>query len=337
MGRYEGPNRIPKYLLVVLIGILLLDTLAVAAWIGWVPVPENASDRSMAKRAVKVIVDYYRQMARSAGVYNAKAVTKALTDMERALKGKTMSEMMAALVSQSHNVEAAIGSEKRQRQREIVAKIIEADPEVQEGFKRGTILISGGEVLEGKGLLSSASIKRIKDEPTLRGMGELITIEVSNGKATIMSPPGDLEYYKRMESELEQVEIQLERIREASGEGTLKGAGITIQAADAPNGYLWEEIVHEQDIREIVNTLYFAGAKGVEIGGQRLGTGGWVRCVGPVVVVNGKTVAANPIVIKAVGKPEELRDSLRDLQEVFARTGKRLDIKESEQIILLSQ
>ena len=338
MGRYEPVNRMPKYVLLLVIGILLLDTLVAAAWLGWLPIPEKASDRYVAKRAVKVIVDYYRQMARSAGVHNTTAVNRALTDMEKALQGKTMPEIMAALVSQSHGVEAAIGSEKRRHQREILLQIIEADPKVRKGgYQRATILISGEGVMEGTELLSSASIKRIREEPFLRRMGELITIEVSNGKAGIISPPGDLEYYQSMELELEQVKIQLQRVREASGEVTLKGVGVIIQAADAPNGYLWEEIVHEQDIREIVNTLYFAGARGVEIGGQRLGTGGWVRCVGPVVVVNGKTVAANPIMIKAVGKPDQLRESLQELQEVFARTGKRLDITGSEEITLLPQ
>jgi hypothetical protein len=336
LGGYKALNRMPKYLLLLVIGLLMLDTLVAAAGAGWLPIPEKASDRRVARRAVKVIVDYYRQMARSAGVHDTKAVNKALKDMERGLRGKTISEIMVALVSQSHRVEAAIGSEKRRRQREIILKIIEADQKVRKEV-RGTVLISDSEVLEGKELLSPASIKRMKEEPILRGMTELITIEISNGKVKIISPPGDLEYYQSMALELEQVEIQLQRVREASGEVALKGAGVIIQAADAPNGYLWEEIVHEQDIREIVNTLYFAGAKGVEVGGQRLGTGGWVRCVGPVVVVNGKTVAANPIVIKAVGRPKELRDSLGELQEVFGRTGKRLDITGSDEITLLQR
>lgn len=336
MGRYEGLNRLPKYLLLLVICVLMIDTLVAAAWVGWLPITGTVSDRTLAKRAVKVIIDYYRQMARSAGVQNTKPVKRALSDMGRALEGKTMPEVMAALVSQSHSVEAAIGSEKRRRQREAILRIVKADPWVRRrDHVSGTILISSQEVLEGKELLSPAGIANIKEEPILRGMGELVTVEVANGKARILSPPGDLAYYQGMESELEYLRAQLEQVREASGEVTIKGPGVIIEAADAPGGYQWEEIVHEQDIREIVNMLYFAGARGVEIGGQRMGTGGWVRCVGPVVVVNGKTVAANPIVIKAVGQPEQLGQSLKELQEVFARTGKRLDIEGSEQITLL--
>ena len=90
-------------------------------------------------------------------------------------------------------------------------------------------------------------------------------------------------------------------MQEESGTLPLEGPGVIVEAADAPGGYLWAEIVHDQDIREIVNSLYHAGAEGWRIGSWRLGTAGWVRCVGPVVVVNGETVAANPIVIRAVG------------------------------------
>lgn len=332
----EGLRRLPKHLLFVVIIVLLLDTLAAAAWVGWVPISRKLSDESVAKRAAKVITEYYRQMARSAGVHNTKAVKKALADMEKSLRGETASEIMAILVSQSHNVEAAIGSEKRLHQKETILRIIGSDPKIRGmGQKVGTILVVGQGVLEGAELLSSNSLRRLQKEPLLQGMGELVTVKVGGGKPKILSPPRNLEYYHSMELELEQIRGQLEKVRRASGEVSLQGPGVIIQAADAPGGYLWDEIVHEQDIREIVNNLHFAGAKGVEIGGQRLGTGGWVRCVGPVVVVNGKTVAANPIVIKAVGDEGALKESLRELQEVFALTGKRLDIKGSDYLELV--
>jgi hypothetical protein len=332
----ERLPRLPKYLLLVVIAILLLDTLAVAAWVGWMPVPRELSDEGVARLATKVMIDYYRQMARSAGVHNTEAVKRALADMERSLKGKAVSETMATLVTQSHNVEAAIGSEKRRHQRETILRIIGRDPKIRGmGQEVGKILLTGQEVLEGAELLGSNSLKRLKKEPVLHGMGELVTVEVGGGKPRILSPPRNLEYYHGMELELEQIGGQLEKVRRASGEASLQGPGVIIKAADAPGGYLWDEIVHEQDIREIVNNLYFAGAKGVQIGGQRMGIGGWVRCVGPVVVVNGKTVAANPIVMEAVGDEGALRESLRELQEVFALTGKRLDIQGSDYLELV--
>ena len=332
----RGFDRIPRLLLIVLIGILMLDTLLVAAWSKGGMLPEEVHGRTTARQAARVIMNYYRQMAKSAGVYNTKPVNRALASMEKALAGKTMAEIMEELVVQSYTVEMAIGAEKRHHQRAAVLAIIRSDPKVQKDHRlAGTILINEQEVVEGKEFLSPTSIKRLQKETILRGMAEPILVVLSDGQVQILSPPRDVEFYQSMEVEFEQLQRQLQRIREASGVVALEGPGVIIEAADAPGGYLWEEIVHDQDIREIVNSLFFAGATGVEIGGQRLAAGGWVRCVGPVVVVNGKTVAANPILIKAVGKPEQLEESLRELQEVFALTGKRLDIKGSEHIALL--
>ena len=56
-----------------------------------------------------------------------------------------------------------------------------------------------------------------------------------------------------------------------------------------------------------------------------------------MVVVNGETVAANPIVVKAVGEPTGLKESLKGLQEVFARTGKQLHVEERDSITLTAR
>ncbi len=189
-----------------------------------------------------------------------------------------MADITAALVQHSGTVEAAIASEQRRRQREIILEIIGKDPKVRaRGEEKDTIVLSGGEVLEGQELLSVATLEKLKGEPALAGMGELVTVEVAKGEARLVTHPRDLEYYQHLELELEQLQKQLRRVQKASGILPLEGQGIIVEAADAPGGYLWEEIVHDQDIREIINSLRHAGAKGIEIGGQRLGTDGWVR------------------------------------------------------------
>ena len=334
----RGLNRIPKALLLGLMLLLVLDALIAAAYGGWVSIPEQASQRQLVRKVGRAISGYYRQMAAAAGVQGSKAVKNALETLDEALQGDTMADITTALVQHSGTVETTIVSEKRRRQREIILRLIKADPKVRAGGQeRGTIILSGGEVLEGGELLSSTTVEKLKGEPALAGTAELVTVQVVRGEAGLVSHPRDLEFYQHLELELEQLKQQLRRVQEANGSLPLEGHGVIVEAADAPGGYLWEEIVHDQDIREIINSLRHAGAKGIEIGGQRLGAGGWVRCVGPVVVVNGVTVAANPIVVKAVGDPAGLKDSLKELQEVFARTGKRLDIKERDSIILAAK
>ncbi len=66
---------------------------------------------------------------------------------------------------------------------------------------------------------------------------------------------------------------------------------------DVVNDY----IVHDRDIREIVNELFAAGAEAISVNGQRLVASSSIRCVGPVVLVN-STQVAPPFMIKAIGK-----------------------------------
>lgn len=330
-------SRLPKSLLLIAAVVLVLDTIAAVAYSGWVRVPEEVSRTKLVKEAGRAIGDYYRQLAASAGVQGSKSVQKALGVMEAALRGKnTMAEITAALLNHSAAVEAAILSEQRRRQREIILRIIGGDPKVRV-TEKGTIVLSGGEVLEGEEFLGAVSLEKLKSEPALAGSAELVTVEVVRGKASVGSHPRHLEYFQHLEAELEQLKRQLQRVQEEAGFLPLEGPGVVVEAADAPGGYLWEEIVHDQDIREIINNLRHAGARGIEVGGQRLGCDGWVRCVGPVVVVNGETVAANPIVVKAVGEPAGLKESLKGLQEVFARTGKQLHVEERDSITLTAR
>ena len=53
--------------------------------------------------------------------------------------------------------------------------------------------------------------------------------------------------------------------------------------------------------RDIVNLLFWSGAKGVEVGGKRIIAQSSIRCAGPVLLVNHLPVAVNPVVIRAVG------------------------------------
>ena len=335
MLRDGGLGRIPRIVLLLWLGVMILNTWVLASGRGLTYGLGEVSEDRVYKQATQAIIQYYRQVASAAGVQNEKAVKTALAGMQKTAQGQAGTDALTDLLTHVGSVEAAIGSEMRKRYRETVLKIIRADPQARRGDQVSTVLIIGQEVIEGKELLSSTTLQRLKEAAALETMTELVGVGVKAGEVSILPPARELQYYETMELELEEMGRRLDGVRRATGQMAIAGPGVIIQAGDAPGGYLWEEIVHEQDIREIVNSLYFAGARGVEVGGRRFGAGGWVRCVGPVVVVNGKTVAANPVVIKAVGQPQQLAKSLKELQEIFAQTGKRLDIERVEHLELV--
>jgi len=102
-----------------------------------------------------------------------------------------------------------------------------------------------------------------------------------------------------------------------AGTIAVHGPGIIVQLEDSPKrpaearqDVIRDYIVHDSDIRDVVNELFAGGAEAISVNGQRLMASSSIRCVGPVVLVNTTQVGA-PFIIKAIGKPETLESGLK--------------------------
>ncbi len=105
-----------------------------------------------------------------------------------------------------------------------------------------------------------------------------------------------------------------------SGLSAVQGTGIIITlddtrainqiAADAgyydPNVF----VIHDSDILVLVNELKAAGCDAISINGQRIISVSEIRCVGPVIQINGIRLTA-PFRVSAIGAPEFLSSSLK--------------------------
>lgn len=85
---------------------------------------------------------------------------------------------------------------------------------------------------------------------------------------------------------------------------TLRDAQATSQIEDASN-----LIIHDGDLREIVNELANAGAEAIEINGERIVNSTYILCAGNVILVNGEKISS-PCTIKAIGQQEKLYGAL---------------------------
>lgn len=94
----------------------------------------------------------------------------------------------------------------------------------------------------------------------------------------------------------------------------LVGQGVEITAKDDPNvtaenigiyDDITYHIVHDLDLRQIVNELKNAGAEAISINGQRIVNSTAITCIGNVIKINDKKITS-PFVIKAIGLPESL-------------------------------
>ena len=106
-------------------------------------------------------------------------------------------------------------------------------------------------------------------------------------------------------------EEQIKQMNEILGYTDVKGAGVIIKLDDnrdiAQDEVLniSDFIVHDGDLRAIVNELFNIGADAISINDQRIVSSTGIICDGNIIRVNGEMIGV-PITIKAIGFPELL-------------------------------
>jgi uncharacterized protein YlxW (UPF0749 family) len=115
---------------------------------------------------------------------------------------------------------------------------------------------------------------------------------------------------------LQALKSELDRQALLAGLVPVAGPGVTAVLDDSatqippgadPNAY----IIHEHDLRDIVNLLWMAGSEAVAINDERVVGTSSIYCVGSTVMVN-NTRLSPPYTIRAIGNPRVQQDYLRN-------------------------
>ena len=116
---------------------------------------------------------------------------------------------------------------------------------------------------------------------------------------------------------LEALSAELDYQKAIAGLVKVRGPGVevtlddsqlkTIPADKDPSAY----IVHEYDLRDVVNLLWLAGAEGIAINKERVVGVTSIYCVGSTVMVN-DTRLSPPYVVRAIGDSGKLEDFMRN-------------------------
>jgi uncharacterized protein YlxW (UPF0749 family) len=115
---------------------------------------------------------------------------------------------------------------------------------------------------------------------------------------------------------LQVLKVELDRQRLLAGLTPVQGPGVRVTLDDSrvriptgadPNAY----IIHEYDLRDIVNLLWTAGSDAIAINDERLVSTSSVYCVGSTVMVN-NTRLSPPYIIRAIGNPRVQQDYLNN-------------------------
>ena len=137
------------------------------------------------------------------------------------------------------------------------------------------------------------------------------------------------ENYDNLYSKLQTAQLQLEELRKNSSASSveaqklekelselntviwynyIKGKCLIVTLRDSSDEFS-KNVVHDADVLETVNELFNAGAEAVSVNGQRIISTSAITCSGNVVTVNNEKVAV-PFVIKAIGSPENLYETM---------------------------
>lgn len=141
----------------------------------------------------------------------------------------------------------------------------------------------------------------------------------------------------------QQNDVQLaddwERIKLSTGLVDVKGPGITIKLDDAParqpdTPVNWL-IIHDQDIKVILNELKKAGAQAISINGERVVPMSEQLCAGPTILINDNRYSV-PYYIEAIGNPDVLYESISESSRIAEMTEFkiRVEINKSKELTL---
>jgi uncharacterized protein YlxW (UPF0749 family) len=173
------------------------------------------------------------------------------------------------------------------------------------------------------GLLVSTQIRAQSDRSPLTTRYQLTLVEVATdlrreqtdlrGQLTALRQQLDQIQRDgaRLDSAAAALQPEIDALKRDAGLVEERGSGVVVTLDDArlppASGTIELAIVHAQDLTDIVNTAWSAGARAISINGERIV--GTSSCVGATIQING-ILMSPPFAISIVGTPEPLLTAL---------------------------
>lgn len=115
--------------------------------------------------------------------------------------------------------------------------------------------------------------------------------------------------------ELAELQARVDEMAVPAGLTEVRGNGLAVTLTDSSANFETERIdpnllvIHESDLRAVVNALFAGGAEAISINDSRVLSTTGIRCVGNTLYLNGRLYAP-PFVIRAIGDMPRLQAAL---------------------------
>lgn len=322
-----------RTLKIIIIIFLILNLMLLARMLGEIYLPGEVTSLERAKQGAQSVVDYSEKLADSYGV-DSKNLRNTLAKFEYEIEKAGSSEEVASLmVDYGRQLQDIIFQEVQNKRINKALNIINSQQLPEEG--NITISDINGEirVVDPRGVLNRETISRLKQ----LNFKQTIELKINDSTARLLTDEGLFNQVDYLQTKLASLERQLNTIKKKAGYEEITGPGIEIRVYDESENVQSSGIVHDSDIRNIINELFIAGARGIEVGEQRLTSVSPIRCVGPTILVNNKPISVNPVVIRAVGQPKVLASSLEIVKKQIQVFGIKIEVEQKQEINLGKQ
>ncbi len=319
--------------------VLLFDALVIARQLGFIRLPGELTQLDMARSGSLAYVELSRAALVRDELTGVGSAEAALSDASEGIaRARTREEIGRGLAETASRLYSSVQADRAKAAMERALELVSQDARVRDwrGAEAYILITPHGvdsTVQDRRGALSRETARAMSKDPLIARSPK--TIELIVDKSGVSFEVGDPSVQAgALAHEIDLLHESIAKAREDAGLAELEGPGVVVMAHDAPSGYAWDEIVHQKDVLEILDSLFAAGAIGAQVGGERVTATSSVRCIGPVVLVNQRPVAVNPIHIYAVGPPAALERALKPVAARFARTGKRIEIRRESTVHL---
>ena len=335
-------DRFKNTLVWVVLFLIIANTLLVGGvfYIFRTSFPTAAERYSSKQEVAREMAEYNYRLAEELGVLERDAVNEALAGFNYDIEVSKDDELTRVILEQGRKLREIILREADLMLVDQILAAINLDEKVQKsnGQEYFSLHLSTDEAytIPGNALSHDTISEIVELLPRDRFTADrVLEIEIINGSARLGVPYNPEERLQSITEELDATRLKLHELRVAAGLAEMTGEGITVKLYDKFGATSSSSIIHDTDIRDVLNELFASGAKGISLGGQRIIVTSAVRCSGSLIKVNDKLITVNPVVIQAVGNPDLLASGLDIIKNnMEASRGIRFEIVREELLTL---
>ncbi len=320
-----------KIFKILLITFLLLNIIFMLKIMDMIYFTDQSSELDIALQKAHNILEYNEKLAKKYGIKEDQTVRNILSGFSYEIeKAQNIEQINNTIFNYGSEIQKTLSQRIQNKNIDKVIDIINS----QQLPESGSITISQIDqqiiIFDPDNILQKNLKQKIKDI----ALKQTIEIKIEDNQASVFPVQEIFNHIEILEKRVDSLEKELNNIKKIAGFEQLTGKGIKVEVYDIGEKIDDSGIVHDSDLRDIINELFIAGARGIQIGQQRLTATSTIRCVGPTIFVNNKPIRVNPVVIYAVGEPDILSSSLDIIKDKLNTFGIEMKILKKDEIKL---